>query len=219
MRWRELPWLVAYIGGDRAAPAPPKATENPPRDCISRGRSRDRSPPQAQRPGLRNARAGRPSVTDIRRTRGRFRMDIDGEGTAAWLPAMLDHPSPPAPASSSAPTPTPTPTSAPAPTPAPAPAGPPHVVGEGYEFDAVRAQLGGQSAPPYFVIHREGVIVGLCLGLTWNPRAESDPCEVWVGRKEIWPNGEPSWPRPPGRCRSMCGARRAANGFSRVCLK
>lgn len=52
MRWRELPWLVAYIGGDRAAPAPPKATENPPRDCISRGRSRDRSPPQAQRPGL-----------------------------------------------------------------------------------------------------------------------------------------------------------------------
>lgn len=47
----------------------------------------------------------------------------------------------------------------------------------------MRAQLGGQSAPPYFVIHREGVIVGLCLGLTWNPRAESDPCEVWVGRK------------------------------------
>lgn len=67
--------------------------------------------------------------------------------------------------------------------PASAPAAPPHVVGEGYEFEAVRAQLGGQAAPPYFVIHREGVIVGLCLGLTWNPRAESDPCEVWVGRK------------------------------------
>ena len=67
--------------------------------------------------------------------------------------------------------------------PAPAPAALPHVVGEGYEFEAVRAQLGGQAAPPYFVIHRGGVIVGLCLGLTWNPRAESDPCEVWVGRK------------------------------------
>lgn len=63
------------------------------------------------------------------------------------------------------------------------PAANPLVVGEGYEFDAVRAQLGGQAAPPYFVIHRGGVIVGLCLGLTWNPRAESDPCEVWVGRK------------------------------------
>ena len=72
---------------------------------------------------------------------------------------------------------------APASAPAPVPAGPAQVVGEGYEFEAVRAHLGGQAAPPYFVIHRGGVIVGLCLGLTWNPRAESDPCEVWVGRK------------------------------------
>ncbi len=65
----------------------------------------------------------------------------------------------------------------------PSPASPPHVVGESYEFQEVRVQLGGQTAPPYFVIHREGVILGLCLGLTWNPLAESDPCEVWVGRK------------------------------------
>ena len=65
----------------------------------------------------------------------------------------------------------------------PLPPSPPHVVGEGYEFDQVRTQLSGQNAPPHFVIHRDGVILGLCLGLAWNPRAESDPCEVWVGRK------------------------------------
>lgn len=57
------------------------------------------------------------------------------------------------------------------------------VVGEGYDFQAIRAYLGGNAAPPYFVIHREGVIVGLCLGLLWNPRAEADPAEVWVGQK------------------------------------
>ena len=65
----------------------------------------------------------------------------------------------------------------------PGPASPPHVVGEGYEFAEVRALLGGQTDPPHFVIHRDGVILGLCLGLKWNPLAESDPCEVWVGRK------------------------------------
>jgi hypothetical protein len=27
------------------------------------------------------------------------------------------------------------------------------------------------------------VILGLCLGLMWNPNAEKDPCEVWVGKK------------------------------------
>jgi len=59
----------------------------------------------------------------------------------------------------------------------------PHVVGQGYTFDEVRKQLGGQAAPPYFVIHRDGVIAGLCLGLMWNPLAENDPGEVWVGRK------------------------------------
>lgn len=65
----------------------------------------------------------------------------------------------------------------------PMPPSPAHAVGEGYDFQAVRAQLGGNAAPPYFVIHREGIIVGLCLGLLWNPRAESDPVEVWVGKK------------------------------------
>ncbi len=65
----------------------------------------------------------------------------------------------------------------------PAPASPPHVVGEGYEFEDIRSRLGGETAPPHSVIHRAGVIRGLCLGLIWNPRAESDPCEVWVGRK------------------------------------
>ncbi len=59
----------------------------------------------------------------------------------------------------------------------------PPVVGESYTFEEIRARLGGQAAPPHFVIHREGVILGLCLGLTWNPRAEGDPVEVWVGRK------------------------------------
>ena len=47
----------------------------------------------------------------------------------------------------------------------------------------IRAHLGGQAIPPNFVIHRDGAILGLCLGLMWNPRAESDPGEVWVGRK------------------------------------
>ena len=58
-----------------------------------------------------------------------------------------------------------------------------HVVGEGYDFNAVRARLGGESVPPNFVIQREGAILGLCLGLMWNPLAESDPAEVWVGLK------------------------------------
>jgi hypothetical protein len=58
-----------------------------------------------------------------------------------------------------------------------------HVVGEGYDFQAIRAHLGGNAAPPYFVIHAEGKIRGLCLGLLWNPRAEADPCEAWVGKK------------------------------------
>lgn len=66
---------------------------------------------------------------------------------------------------------------------------PAHVVGESYDYDAVRASLGGQVAPPFFVIHRDGAILGLCLGLLWNPRAESEPCEVWVGRK----GDLPSW--------------------------
>ena len=69
------------------------------------------------------------------------------------------------------------------PTPAPTPPSPPHVVGEGYDFQTVRAHLGGAALPPNFVIHRDEKILGLCLGLMWNPQAESDPCEVWVGRK------------------------------------
>ncbi len=60
---------------------------------------------------------------------------------------------------------------------------PAHVVGEGYDFGAVRARWGGDSSPPNFVIHRDGKILGLCLGLLWNPLAEEDPAEVWVGRK------------------------------------
>ena len=56
-------------------------------------------------------------------------------------------------------------------------------MGEGYDFGAVRAHLGGESIPPNFVIHREGAILGLCLGSMWNPLAEEDPAEVWVGRK------------------------------------
>ena len=65
----------------------------------------------------------------------------------------------------------------------PQPASLAHVVSEGYDFQAIRAQLGGNAAPPYFVIHAEGKIRGLCLGLLWNPRAEADPCEAWVGKK------------------------------------
>ncbi len=65
-------------------------------------------------------------------------------------------------------------------TPAPAPK---HNVGEGYDFNAIRKDLGGDFAPPHFVIHQGDVIKGVCLGLMWNPLAESNPCEVWVGKK------------------------------------
>jgi hypothetical protein len=68
-----------------------------------------------------------------------------------------------------------------------APVPPPHVVGEGYDFETIRTALGGERRPPNFVIHREGVILGLCVGLRWNPLAESDPAEVWVGRKDPLP--------------------------------
>lgn len=85
--------------------------------------------------------------------------------------------------------PTPPPALEPAPAPTFVPPAPPHVLGEGYDFAAVRDQLGGQVLPPYFVIHRDEKILGLCLGLIWNPQAESDPGEVWVGR-----NGDlPKW--------------------------
>jgi hypothetical protein len=65
----------------------------------------------------------------------------------------------------------------------PTPSSTPHVVGEGYEFNEVRASLGGDPKPPNFVIHKGETVIGVCLGLGWNPRADSEPCEVWVGRK------------------------------------
>jgi len=68
-----------------------------------------------------------------------------------------------------------------------APVPPPQVVGEGYDFETIRLALGGERLPPNFVIHRAGVILGLCLGLRWHPLAESDPAEVWVGRKDPLP--------------------------------
>ncbi len=60
---------------------------------------------------------------------------------------------------------------------------PPHVVGGSYDFGTIRATLRGDVTPPHFVIHREGAILGVCLGLMWNPLAEGDPAEVWVGLK------------------------------------
>ncbi len=63
----------------------------------------------------------------------------------------------------------------------------PHEVGVGYEFNEVRAALGGDPKPPNFVIHKDSEVIGLCLGLGWNPRAESEPAEVWVGRKDTQP--------------------------------
>ncbi|MDA1272768.1 MAG: hypothetical protein O2960_01775 [Verrucomicrobia bacterium] len=62
-----------------------------------------------------------------------------------------------------------------------------HVVGESYDFQTIRNHLKGETAPPNFVIHRDGSILGLCLGLLWNPRAEDEPCEVWVGKKRDLP--------------------------------
>ncbi len=65
----------------------------------------------------------------------------------------------------------------------PAPPSPVHVIGQGYDFAEIRTALGGDRTPPNFVIHRDGAIIGLCLGLMWNPLAEAEPAEVWVGRK------------------------------------
>lgn len=65
----------------------------------------------------------------------------------------------------------------------PKPPAPTHGVDEGYDFQTIRAQLGGEKTPPNFVIHRGDAVLGVCLGLLWNPRAESDPVEVWVGKK------------------------------------
>jgi hypothetical protein len=70
-----------------------------------------------------------------------------------------------------------------------APTPTPHVVGESYEFAELRAALGGDPKPPNFVLHRDGKVIGLCLGLGWNPRAEAEPAEVWVGRKD----DQPKW--------------------------
>lgn len=65
----------------------------------------------------------------------------------------------------------------------PSPSRTPHLIGECYAFDAIRTHLAGDPTPPNFVIHRGKEVVGVCLGLGWNPRAEAEPCEVWVGYK------------------------------------
>jgi hypothetical protein len=59
----------------------------------------------------------------------------------------------------------------------------PPVEGQDYEFDALRRAHGGDPKPPNFVLHRDGKVIGVCLGLAWHPRAEATPGEVWVGRK------------------------------------
>lgn len=64
---------------------------------------------------------------------------------------------------------------------------PTHVVGQSYDFNSIRTALGGENLPPNFAIHREGVILGLCVGLRWNPLAESDPAEIWIGRNDPLP--------------------------------
>jgi hypothetical protein len=65
----------------------------------------------------------------------------------------------------------------------PAPPSAPHVIGTSYDLQTIRKDLGGEDRPPHFVIHRDNAVLGLCLGLMWNPLAEGDPAEVWVGRK------------------------------------
>jgi hypothetical protein len=84
-------------------------------------------------------------------------MNIDARGSGWFAPLMSEH-------SSAVPS-------------------SPHIVGQGYDFAEVRSALGGEALPPNFVIHRDGIVLGLCLGLMWNPLAEADPAEVWVGRK------------------------------------
>jgi hypothetical protein len=90
---------------------------------------------------------------------------LTARDTVGWLKGMLDN------------------------LPTPNPLSPPHVLGESYDYNVIRTHLNGEWGPPNFVIHRDELVLGLCLGLIWNPRAESDPCEVWIGQKE----GLPKW--------------------------
>jgi hypothetical protein len=81
------------------------------------------------------------------------------------------------------------------------PTQPVYNLNEGYEYQAIRAQLRGEKTPPNFAIHRQNSILALCLGIHWNPRAEQNPAEVWVGNKpELLPWGniltETSHPLP-----------------------
>jgi len=48
-------------------------------------------------------------------------------------------------------------------------------------FNDIRSQLGGENAPPWYVVHRGQHILALCLQKDKNPKIDFDSVEVWVG--------------------------------------
>lgn len=47
-------------------------------------------------------------------------------------------------------------------------------------YETIRDRYGGEDEPPRFLIHRDGLVLALCLQSDRNPRIFSDPAEVWV---------------------------------------
>jgi hypothetical protein len=54
-------------------------------------------------------------------------------------------------------------------------------IGGCYHFTAIRDYYRGEKAPPYFLIHRDGLILALCPKIEINPNLDSKPAEIWVG--------------------------------------
>jgi hypothetical protein len=53
-----------------------------------------------------------------------------------------------------------------------------------FGYEEIRSLLGGDDAPPRFLIHRHGLVLALCLHADAHPRINADPPEVWVGGQE-----------------------------------
>jgi hypothetical protein len=54
-------------------------------------------------------------------------------------------------------------------------------------YHDIRAELGGDDAPPWFVIHQGTTILALTLREDLNPNIGNEPAEVWVGAEHPLP--------------------------------
>ncbi len=53
-----------------------------------------------------------------------------------------------------------------------------------FGYEEIRSLLGGDDAPPRFLIHRHGLVLALCLRADSHPRINAEPPEVWVGGED-----------------------------------